>query len=1080
MKRWLFVFLIFAGSPFLLSAEKNPFNGFIENKGQWDNSVKFRKKVPHGFLLLQDAGWVYYLSNTFDSSHGHLDGQNSGALQESAALGVSQAISTTFVGANKNPTTTSMEAQSYYHNFFLGTEDHWASSVPEFNEVQYCDLYEGIDLKMVSYGGAFKYDLIVSAGGNPGQIAMEWKGCGDVYLLNNNLIVETEFGQMIEQKPFAYQLINEDTVEVPARFSVDDQQVSFEFPNGYDKDKTLVIDPLLIFSTYSGSSTDNWGNTATFDKNGNTYAGGIIFGASTGVFVPSVGVFQESFEGVYDAVIMKFDSTGRQLLYATYLGGDLAETPVSLIVNSSNDLIVMGVTSSLDFPVTSNAFQTVYGGGEGVDPFGNAFNLYTKGTDIFVSILTTDGTSLKASSFLGGSKNDGIISVGGALTLNYGDQFRGEVNIDDEDNIYIASSSPSADFPMSNQILPHSGQVDGLLIKMDSKLSGMKWGTFIGGDTTDVLFTVKPDGKGGVYAAGGTTSTAFPLGVTGWQKSLAGDADGYVIHINESLLTVDAATYLGSSATDQVYLMDVDTEGNVYVVGQTKGAYPIVGNAYINPGSGQFLHKLSPNLKNTIWSTVFGSRTLPSNISPTAFLVSDCNNIYISGWGGSSINQSSYYNQGNTFGMPLTPDAFQSTTDGGDFYLIVLEPDATDILYATYFGGNPGTDHVDGGTSRFDKRGVVHHAVCAGCIVSNNPIPTHGTFPTTEEAWSQTNNSNNCNLGVFKFDLSTLSASFVTNTPDLQNPDIKEGCAPFEFLFTNESVGGETYFWDLGDGATSTNSDTVRHTYQSAGEYTITLTVTNPNTCKNLDVTTRQLVLTQGTYTLSPSATICYGESIQLEATGGTSYYWTPGTRGLSSTDIGSPTASPNATTTYFVEIYNDQNKCTFIDSLTVNVLEEITINSEIEAIYNCSGVSEYNFTGSVQGTDLAYWDFGDGTQSSALVGTHQYATEGTFTSRLIAPNELCVEEVAEVIKAGKLMVPNAFSPNGDGVNDRFEIQYIQPLPVSIVDRNGKVVYQNNEYTNQWDGGNLPTGIYYYDVVLPDFTTCNGWVHLLR
>jgi gliding motility-associated-like protein len=1078
MKRWLFVCLIFVSYPLVLSAEKNPFNGFIENKGQWDNSVKFRKKVPHGFLLLQDAGWVYYLSNTFDSSHDHLDGQNSGALQESAAAGVSQAISTTFVGANKNPTTTSMEAQSYYHNFFLGTEDHWASSVPEFNEVQYCDLYEGIDLKMVSYGGAFKYDLIVSAGGNPGQIAMEWKGCGEVYLQNDNLIVETEFGQMIEQKPFAYQLINEDTVEVPARFSVDSQQVSFEFPDGYDEDKTLIIDPLLIFSTYSGSSTDNWGNTATFDKDGNTYAGGIIFGASTGIFVPSVGAFQEDFKGEFDVVLMKFDSTGSDLLFATYLGGEYAETPISLIVNSKNELVMMGTTCSPDFPTTSNAYQRAFGGGKLIEPLGYEDSLYRKGVDIFVSILTSDGTALIASSFLGGSENDGIIAVRGALTLNYGDQFRGEVNLDENDNIYIASNSSSPDFPMTNQIMSHSGYEDGLLVKMDAQLSAMKWGTFIGGDTTDVLFSVKPDGKGGVFVAGGTMSQALPFEINGWKRTNSGGAEGILLHFNESISSVDAATFLGTDKSDQAYFVELDGNGDVYVLGQTKGNYYVKGDRYINPGSGQFLQKFNPDLRTTQWSTVFGSGTLPSNISPTAFLVSDCNNIYISGWGGSSINQSSTYNQGNTFGMPLTPDAFQSTTDGGDFYLIVFEPDAADVLYATYFGGNPGRDHVDGGTSRFDKRGVAHHAVCASCKLPNSTA--HGVFPTTEGAWSETNNSDNCNLGVFKFDLSTLSASFATNTPDLQNPDIKEGCAPFEFLFTNESVGGETYFWDLGDGATSTNSDTVRHTYQSAGEYTITLTVTNPNTCKNLDVTTRQLVLTQGTYTLSPSATICYGESIQLEATGGTSYYWTPGTRGLSSTDTGSPTASPNATTTYFVEIYNDQNKCTFIDSLTVNVLEEITISSEIEAIYNCSGVSEYNFTGSVQGTDLAYWDFGDGTQTQELVGIHEYASEGTFTTRLIAPNELCVEEVAEVIKVGELMVPNAFSPNGDGVNDRFEIQYIQPMPVTIVDRTGKVVYQNNEYTNQWDGDNLPTGIYYYDVVLPDFTTCNGWVHLLR
>jgi len=1062
-----------------LLAEKHPFGGFIENNGQWDKSVKYRKKVPHGYLMLQQSGWTYYLSNSFDSNHNHAGDSDSNAFAESSVADVSQVIKTTFVGANPASSTSGTFAQSYYHNFFVGPEERWTSRVGEYSQVQYCEIYEKIDLVMQAYDGAFKYDLVVSAGGDPEQIVMDWKGSGDIYLSNDNLIIETEFGQMIEQKPFAYQLVENDTIVVPARFKVDKNLVSFEFPEGYNSNQTLIIDPLLIFSTYSGSSADNWGNTATFDEYGNTYAGGIIFGNSTGIFMPQPGVFQENHHGEADVVIMKFDSTGSQLLFASYLGGGKRETPTSMIVNSRKELVVTGVTSSLDFPTTDGAFQRDYGGGSTVQPLADGLE-YVNGTDIFASVISEDGTSLIASTFLGGSENDGLLVVKEALTLNYGDQFRGEVNIDEEDNIYIASSSPSADFPMAGQIFPNSGQTDGLLLKMDSRLSAMLWGTFIGGDSTDVLFTVKPDGKGGVYAAGGTASQSLSFGVTGWQGSHAGEVDGFIIHVNETLKNIDASTYLGSDTTDQVYLMDLDPQGNVYVVGQTKGDYPLVGNAYRNEGSGQFIHKLTADLKTTHWSTVFGSGTLPCNISPTAFLVSECNNIYISGWGGSSINQSGNYNQGNTFGMPLTPDAFQSTTDGGDFYLIVFEPDAADILYATYFGGNPGRDHVDGGTSRFDKRGVVHHAVCASCIVSNNPIPVHGEFPTTDGAWSQVNNSPNCNLGVFKFDLSTLSASFTTNTPDMQNPDIREGCAPFEFLFTNESVGGETYSWDLGDGATSSNADTVKHTYDAAGEYTITLTVTNPNTCKNLDIISKKIVLTEGTHTISPSATICFGESVQLKATGGTSYYWTPNTRGLNASNLSSPTASPNKTTTYFVDIYNDENKCSFVDSVTVTVLEEITVDAKIEAVYGCSGVTEYDFKAEVTGTDLAYWDFGDGSQTTELSGVHRYATEGSFTARLVAPNELCVEEVAETVRAGELVVPNAFSPNGDGINDRFEIRYIQPLPLNVVDRTGKVIYQNNAYTNQWDGGNLPTGVYYYDIVLPDFSTCNGWVQLLR
>ncbi|MCB0772855.1 MAG: hypothetical protein KDB93_05730, partial [Flavobacteriales bacterium] len=127
------------------------------------------------------------------------------------------------------------------------------------------------------------------------------------------------------------------------------------------------------------------------------------------------------------------------------------------------------------------------------------------------------------------------------------------------------------------------------------------------------------------------------------------------------------------------------------------------------------------------------------NISPTAFLVDYCDKIYISGWG--SAVQGSL----TTNGLPVTPDAYQPTTDGNDFYLAVYDIDMTGLAYATYFGGPQSLEHVDGGTSRFDRRGRVYGAVCAGC-------GGHDDFPSSPNAWSSTNNSPNCNLGVFKFD----------------------------------------------------------------------------------------------------------------------------------------------------------------------------------------------------------------------------------------------------------------------------------------------------------------------------------------
>jgi len=1060
-----------------LLAEKNPFSGFIENKGQWHTSVLYKKKVPNGFLFLQNRGWTYYLSNAWeDPTHAAASYECTSGFEESAAAATSQVISVQFEGANDQPDFSSLQSKSYYHNFFLGSdESHWASRVQEYDEIQYCDLYERVDLKIYTLGGGMKYDLEVHPGGDPSSIVMDWKGGGEVYLSEGNLIVETEFGKIEEHKPWAYQLVKGDTIEVPVEFAVSKNKVSFSLPEGYNETETLVIDPLLIFSTYSGSTADNWGNTATFGENGTTYAGGIIFGASTGQFVPSPGVFQQQFKGEFDVVLMKFDSTGSDLLFATYLGDDFAETPISLIMNSANDLVVMGTTSSPDFPVTANVYDTEFGEGTETAPFGNEETKYLKGSDLFVSIVSSDGTQLRASTFLGGSANDGMMGRDNPLVMNYGDQFRGEVNIDENDNIYIATNTESSDIFDNDPLYPFGGGTDGLLIKMNKELSQLIWGTYVGGVGEDALFSVKPDQNGGLFAAGGTQSNSFSFGIDGWQKNKADSTDGFIVHIEEATQTIDHATYLGSDDHDQAYLLDLDVSGRVYVIGQTKGAYPLVGNVYRNEGSGQFLQKLSGDLSSTEWSTVFGSGTMPSNISPTAFLVSDCNQIYIAGWGGGpQINEGSPYFQGNTQGLPLTANAFQTVTDGRDFYLMVLEPDAAGLLYGTYFGGSPSSDHVDGGTSRFDKRGVVHHAVCAGCgqNISN--------FTTTDGAWSEVNNSPNCNLGVFKFDLSTLSASFSTNTPDQLNPDVEEGCAPFTFLFTNNSVGGENHFWSMGDGTYSSNSDTVIHTYSAPGEYEVSLRVTNPNTCKSEDIVKRKVMIKQGTYTISPSATICYGDEVQLEATGGTSYSWLPNGAGLNSSAVANPVASPRQTTEYYVTITNDLNRCTFVDSVTVTVLEEIKISSRIEPVYNCEGLSEFDFSAAIEGSEAAHWDFGDGTQTTVLSGTHSYQTSGEYRAQLVAPNELCEVEVNETLTSSDLVIPNIFTPNGDGLNDRFEVLFHEPLQVTIIDRNGKTIVTSPAYTNQWDGADEPAGVYYYEVVLPDLSSCNGWVHLIR
>src|SRR5690606_36635165 len=140
----------------------------------------------------------------------------------------------------------------------------------------------------------------------------------EINLKNGALEVKTGFGKSLELAPFSYQDKNNARREVACKYVLKENTVSFKFPRGFDGDFPLVIDPTLIFSTYSGSTADNWGFTAAFDEEGNLYSGGIV----NAVGFPVVdGAFQEDFGGRWDIGVLKFNSSGDQLLYATYLGG---------------------------------------------------------------------------------------------------------------------------------------------------------------------------------------------------------------------------------------------------------------------------------------------------------------------------------------------------------------------------------------------------------------------------------------------------------------------------------------------------------------------------------------------------------------------------------------------------------------------------------------------------------------------------------------------------------------------------------------------------------------------------------------
>ncbi len=421
---------------------------------------------------------------------------------------------------------------------------------------------------------------------------------------------------------------------------------------------------------------------------------------------------------------------------------------------------------------------------------------------------------------------------------------------------------------------------------MSSNLSSLIWSTYLGGQGFDAGYGIQLNDMGDIYVVGGTQSTNFPITGGVINPSLQGTTDGFITKLNATATTMMASSYLGTSDYDQAFFVQLDANQDVYVAGQTAGAYPVIpASVYSNTNSGQFIHKMGPNLATSLLSTVVGTGSGAIDISLSAFLVNECDHIYLSGWGGQTNVSNGLANNSTTNGLPITTDAFQSTTDGSDFYLMVLDADATGLIYGSYFGGGTSREHVDGGTSRFDKNGIVYQAVCGGCGGNSD-------FPTSTGAWSNTNNSANCNIASIKFDLSSFSALAAVSA-DVQ-------CTGDGVLFQNNSTGGTGYTWYFGDGDTSIQYSPT-HVYQDTGVYDVMLVVNDPASCIVADTSFLTVTVSQiPPLTALPTDTICPGDTITLSVNGADTYSWAP-TTGLSNPTIPTPVALASNSIEYTV-----------------------------------------------------------------------------------------------------------------------------------------------------------------------------------
>lgn len=946
---------------------------FKENKKQWHQNVLFAAELKGAVVFLERTGITYVLYDRDDLEKMH---PTQGPVTIHA-----HSYKALFIGAQTPSLIEKFEPTQTYYNYFIGNDpDRWATEVRGYSEVYYHDVYPGIDIRFYFANGLMKYDFIVNPGAEASQIKLAYEGVDQLALKNNHLHIQTSVGPVIEMAPVSWTFKNSQKLFVNSRYKLQGNTLQFQI-DPYAAGQTLVIDPTLIFSTYTGSTADNFGFTCTYDEQGNMYLGGYVNGP-VGLYPTTPGAFQLSFGGgsnttgimfPCDMGISKISANGSTMIYSTYLGGSDNETPHSLVVNSLNQLVIYGRSYSSNFPTTANAYDNTYNGGG----------------DITITVMNANGTALIGSTFVGGSGDDGVNFnaqefIGGNLKRNYGDDARGEVIVDNNNNIYVASCTSSGNFPSTPGALQtaNAGGQDGCIFKLNPDASVLIFSTYIGGGADDACYSLDLNPiNNAVYVSGGTMSNNFPVGSGGLNSTYQGGTmDGFLVQINPTGSVILNGTFLGTNQEDQSYFVKLDLSGNVYVVGQTKGNYPVINAAYSNPNSGQFITKLNPTLSSIIYSTRFGNGNNNTNLSPTAFLVDTCENVYVCGWGGNLGFANWPFNQNALNGMPITPDAFKSTTDGNDFYIIVLKKDASALLYGSYFGGNNALEHVDGGTSRFDKSGIIYEAVCAGC-------GGNSSTPTTPGVVSQTNNSSNCNELGFKIalELTSLKAEALADPA-------ATGCAPLTVNFINNSQNATFYHWNFGTGVPSDTSNLFQptFTYTDTGTYVIQLIAYSPNGCIPSDTAYTTVVVYNTTATATYGYTLndlCDSLVVSFTATGSSplaTYSWNFGD-GTSGTGA-IPTHTYYDGGIYTVTlIVNDPEACNPLDTFVqqISFLSKITAKPSGNYYEGCAPLTVQFQNNSFGGTSFK-WIFGDGSSSTLENPSHNYNLPGTYTAMFI------------------------------------------------------------------------------------------------
>lgn len=597
---------------------------FEENIGQLDPKVKF---------LSRGQGYTFYFTPQ------EVVMGLKGALEQEGSSVVAF-LSIQFIDAEQNPRIAGVDLQECKTHYYKGNDPaKWQTNVPNFAKVRYANLYPGIDAVFYGNQNSFEYDIAIAPGRDPQGIRLRIEGAQELSIDSlGNLCMHVDEQQQVQMnKPIVYQEMNGGKVFVDGEFVLLAENTIGFTVGAYDPMHPLIIDPLILYSSFLGGNSDDQGNGIAVDNAGNSY----IVGFTSSSDFPTKNPLQANFGGQFDAFITKVNATGSALIYSTYLGGSALDIGAGIALDGNNNAYITGTTESADFPTTPGAFQTA-----SLSVVSNAF----------VTKISAEG-ALSYSTYLGGSS----LTSGNAIA------------VDGAGNAYVTGATSAADFPLVNPVQGVIGGVlDVFVTQFNSIGSALVYSTFLGGSGEDVGLGIALDSNANAYITGSTLSPNFPTTVGAYQTS--GNLSGgtaFVAKIDSVGPTLAYSTYLGGSVEDQGNGIAVDSSGNAYITGETNSNdFPVTSGAFQTtfPGSpSTFITKMNPTGSGLVFSsylTLGQGRGVALNASGDS---------YITGTDFSGA-------------LPLV----NPVQDSGSNYVVEFNSTGTNLLFSTYLGGAAG------------------------------------------------------------------------------------------------------------------------------------------------------------------------------------------------------------------------------------------------------------------------------------------------------------------------------------------------------------------------------------------------------